>query len=229
LSAGDWAVSTFRGPAAALHGRELPAHPGRQVWVLEPSRPALVVGSTQSDAVADAAVLGERGIDLVRRRSGGGAVLLDPVRTLWVDVLLGRGDPLWHDDVSAAFGWLGRVWCTALRQLGLPATVPAVVARPTAQSRLVCFAGVGAGEVEVAGRKAVGLSQRRTRSAARFQCVAYRGTGSAAGIVDLLAAPSGAVERAALRAHLDRSTTALDVDRTALLDAVVAALPPLDA
>ena len=36
-------------------------------------------------------------------------------------------------------------------------------------SSLVCFAGLGPGEVMVAGRKAVGLSQRRSREGARFQ------------------------------------------------------------
>jgi hypothetical protein len=40
--------------------------------------------------------------------------------------------------------------------------------------RLVCFATVGAGEVTTPDRrKLVGISQRRTRAAARFQCAAY--------------------------------------------------------
>ena len=43
----------------------------------------------------------------------------------------------------------------------------------TAWSKLVCFDGVGAGEVLVGGRKLVGLSQRRTRHAARLQCCWY--------------------------------------------------------
>src|SRR5690606_24455396 len=37
-------------------------------------------------------------------------------------------------------------------------------------SRLVCFAGLAPGEVTVEGRKVVGVSQRRTRTSARFQC-----------------------------------------------------------
>ncbi|MGH9041248.1 MAG: hypothetical protein ACRDZ3_13570, partial [Acidimicrobiia bacterium] len=36
---------------------------------------------------------------------------------------------------------------------------------------VVCFAGLGPGEVtDAAGRKVVGLSQRRTRGHTRFQC-----------------------------------------------------------
>jgi lipoate-protein ligase A len=41
-------------------------------------------------------------------------------------------------------------------------------------SEWVCFAGLGPGEVTVEGRKVVGLSQRRTREAALFQCCAAR-------------------------------------------------------
>jgi lipoate-protein ligase A len=36
----------------------------------------------------------------------------------------------------------------------------------------VCFAGTGAGEVTVRGRKVIGMSQRRTRAGALFQCAA---------------------------------------------------------
>ena len=38
----------------------------------------------------------------------------------------------------------------------------------------ICFAGVGPGEVLLDGRKVVGISQRRTRVGARFQCVVLR-------------------------------------------------------
>ena len=42
----------------------------------------------------------------------------------------------------------------------------------TPWSSLVCFAGLGPGEVVLDGRKVVGLSQRRTRLGARMQTVA---------------------------------------------------------
>jgi len=38
----------------------------------------------------------------------------------------------------------------------------------------VCFAGLGSGEVSVGDRKIVGMSQRRTRDWARFQCLVHR-------------------------------------------------------
>jgi hypothetical protein len=40
-------------------------------------------------------------------------------------------------------------------------------------SRLVCFAALGPGEVSQGSTKLVGISQRRTRQGAKFQCIAY--------------------------------------------------------
>ena len=133
--------------------------------LLEVARPALVLGSTQAESivVGDAA-----GVDVVRRRSGGGAVLVEPGRLVWVDVAIGRDDPLWHDDVGKAFHWLGAAWAAALGIAG--ATVHRGGLIRTAQSDLVCFAGLGPGEVTVDGAKAVGMAQRRTREGALFQC-----------------------------------------------------------
>ena len=49
----------------------------------------------------------------------------------------------------------------------------------------VCFAGLGPGEVTVDGRKVVGISQRRTRAWARFQCAAL-GRWDPAALAELL-------------------------------------------
>ena len=54
------------------------------------------------------------GVDVVRRRSGGGVVLLVPGECLWLDVVVPRDDPRWDDDVARAMWWLGEVWCQAL-------------------------------------------------------------------------------------------------------------------
>jgi len=132
-----------------------------------PTRTAVVLGSTQrSDVVGP----GGGGLDVVRRRSGGGAVLVSPDDPVWIDVWVPVGDPLWTADVSRAFDWLGGTWGRALRALGLTGVVvrtdgPGACSR---WSSLVCFGGVGAGEVTIAGRKAVGLAQRRDRRGAWF-------------------------------------------------------------
>ena len=158
-----WPVEHHEGPAADLHALGVPGE--RLVRLLEVARPALVLGSTQAESivVGDAA-----GVDVVRRRSGGGAVLVEPGRLVWVDVAIGRDDPLGHDDVGKAFHWLGAAGAAALGIAG--ATVHRGGLIRTAQSDLVCFAGLGPGEVTVDGAKAVGMAQRRTREGALFQC-----------------------------------------------------------
>jgi lipoate-protein ligase A len=174
-----WELRRLTGRAAELHAEPLPEAPGRAVWVLEATAPAVVLGSTQSEELVDGEAAAAAGIDVARRRSGGGAVLVLPGEMAWVDVILPAGDPLWDDDIARAAHWLGRAWQSALAELGVGSTE--VHEGPLAcgpLGRLVCFAAVGAGEVTVAGgdgpRKVVGVSQRRTRAAARFQCAAYR-------------------------------------------------------
>ena len=142
-----------------------------------PTGPALVLGSTQSTTVVDDDAADAAGLAVVRRRSGGGAVLVDPDDPVWIDVWLPAGDDLWSPDVTAAFSWLGATWGAALARLGITGiTVQGNGPGPcTRWSSLVCFAGVGAGEVTVGDRKTVGLSQRRTRSGAWFHgaCVLH--------------------------------------------------------
>ena len=90
----------------------------------------------------------------------------------WVDVLIGRDDQLWTDDVGHAFHWLGAVWERSFEALGVKSTMHKGPMRNPQAGRIVCFAGLGPGElVDDAGVKLLGLSQRRTRSVARFQCL----------------------------------------------------------
>ncbi|MGE3619315.1 MAG: hypothetical protein AB7L84_02540 [Acidimicrobiia bacterium] len=187
------------GPAGELHGRPWSEGPGRRIWLLEPAAPALVLGSAQPDAAVDRAAAARAGVEVVRRRSGGAAVLLVPGQVLWVDAVVRRDDELWRADVGAAFRWFGRAWAAALSEVGVAATVHAGAMVRTRWSAAVCFAGLGPGEVTVAGAKLVGISQRRTRDAARFQAVVHH-RWDPAPTLDLLALEPG--ERATARAEL---------------------------
>jgi lipoate-protein ligase A len=157
----SWRIVRTRDRAAALHGMGLPSPVVREVRVLETTAATLVLGSTQAMVQRD-------DIDVVRRRSGGGAVLVEPGGVVWIDVVVPRGDELWDDDVGRAFWWLGDVWVAALGLDGAQVHRGPLVTTPL--SPLVCFAGLGPGEVTVGGRKAVGIAQRRTREGALFQC-----------------------------------------------------------
>lgn len=203
-AAGGWEVEEVSGPAADLHAAsaDLLEAPGegsvtRRVRVLHATSPAVVLGSGQSDEVVDRARADRFGIEVARRRSGGGAVLVGPGESVWVDLLVPRSDPLWSDDVRVSMGWVGEVWSEALAGLvpvGLSVWRGAMLRTPW--SDLVCFAGVGPGEVLATsppgggrlrgerdppgcggavprrgrpGPKLVGVSQRRSRSGALFQ------------------------------------------------------------
>lgn len=166
--------SLVRGPAGELHERPIVA--AANVEILEITRPAVVLGSTQSFDVVNMSRASELGFDVVRRRSGGGVVILQPDDHAWIDVTVPREHHLWSDDVEHASWWLGEVWCDVLRDLDpvgewrvwrdkLVASAP---------ERVVCFASVGPGEVVRSNRKVVGVSQRRTKDAARFQCTVFR-------------------------------------------------------
>jgi lipoate-protein ligase A len=159
-----WRLLRQRGPAAELFAPRDYAG-AATVVVCQAESDALVLGSTQPWVdVAD--------MPVVRRASGGGAVLVGPGRVAWVDVFVPAGHPLWDDDVGRAFWFLGDAWAAALADLGAPGGVVhkgRLVSSP--YSRAVCFAGLGPGEVtRPGGGKAVGIAQRRTRAGALFQC-----------------------------------------------------------
>lgn len=208
---------------ADLHARALPVPLTRAVWVCEPTVPTLVLGSGQRDDVVDLAACEAAGVAVARRRSGGGAVLVEPGRILWLDVLLPAGDERWDDDVARAFLWLGEAWAAALRALGVDAVVHEGGLCTTAWSRLVCFGGLGTGEVTSSpgGPKLVGLSQRRTRDGARFQCAAL-GEWDPQRLVSLLALSPA--ERSDAASALAGAARAVPVDLDDLRAAVLSQL-----
>lgn len=167
----SWWIEHLRGSAADHHGLDVPDPARRSVWAFTLDGPALVLGSTQREGDVDRAAAEALGVAVVRRRSGGGAVLLEPGGVAWIDVVVPRGDPLWHDDVAVAAEWLGEAWVAALAHIGVAGgEVHRGGLACGALGSVVCFGGAGPGEVMVGARKVVGLSQRRTRAGARFQC-----------------------------------------------------------
>ncbi len=166
-----WIIRHSHGDAAAFHASTPVAE--RSVTFHTVERPTLVLGSAQTDADADATIAAALGVDVVRRRSGGGAVLLLPGEFVWADVVVPAGDALWLDDVARSMLWLGRAWTAALAELGVPGRVHEGQLEPSTWSKHVCWAGVGTGEVMGGIGKLVGISQRRSRELARFQTMCH--------------------------------------------------------
>lgn len=187
--AAPWVWETHRGDAGELHGSTAPTAALRTVREQLVTSPAIVLGSSQSEHDLDPAAVSAAAVDVVRRRSGGGAVLLTPGAHVWLDVWLPRTDPSWVDDVGRAGDWLADVWVAAAAALGVPDPRPHRGPLETGPwSAQVCFTGLGPGEVTSGSRKLVGVSQRRTRDWARFQCLVHR-RWDAAGTFALLSTP----------------------------------------
>lgn len=201
----SWRVVERRATAGALHGARPDPLGARLVCVCTPLAPAVVIGSAQPASDFDGERLAAAGIELVRRRSGGGAVLVVPGSQVWLDVFVPSGDVLAHSDIGKSFHWLGDAYAAAIAGvLGIPAGQTGVAVnrgprRATAWSRTLCYAGLGAGEVTVAGRKVVGLSQRRERAGAWIHSMALLSAQTDV-LPGLLAGPEE--RRAAARAAL---------------------------
>lgn len=170
--AAGWRVETVREGIAERAAARPVAE--RRVVVYEVAQPTLVLGSSQGHEAVDWERVRGRGVEVVQRRSGGSAVLVEPGAAVWVDVTIPPDDPHWDRDVGRAFHWLGAAWTELLISAGLTARWHDGPMQRTPWSASVCFAGLGPGEVSVGGRKVVGLSQRRTREGALFQCCALR-------------------------------------------------------
>lgn len=163
----------------------------RTIRVVDADGPALVLGSSQPERQVDHAAAAAAGVAVARRRSGGGAVLVGPDEVLWVDVLVPVGDPLWTSDVSRGGWWLGEAWAAALASVtGAEPEAWRGPMLPTRWSPMICFAGLGPGEVTLNGRKVVGVSGRRTRRGVLFQTAALLRWRPAA-LLDLFALPPG--------------------------------------
>lgn len=141
---------------------------GLEVWVCDPTDAAVVLGSRQTLDLVDESACAEAGFGVVRRRSGGGAVLVRRGHVVWIDVVAAHG--VGPDDIRASMRWVGEAWAEAVGAFVEGRVSVHEGGMVTSEwSDVVCFAGLGPGEVLVDGRKLVGLSQRRTRAGIRVQ------------------------------------------------------------
>jgi hypothetical protein len=217
---GGWHLVERHGPPPALVAAG-PVTGGRVARLGHPTSPAVVVGSAQPCGDFDAARCRELGFELVRRHSGGGAVLVVPGAQVWLDLHVPAGDELWRADLIASSAWVGELWRDALRATGNGEGLAVHAGRlvVTPWSGRICFAGLGPGEVARGRRKVTGLAQRRDRSGAWFFTMAlvlpeqHR-------LATLLATG----EDAELEAQLRAETGAAGCSATALEEALAAGL-----
>jgi len=125
---------------------------------------ALSLGRAQrAEGSHDPRALARWGVDLVRRPTGGTAVLHEHERTYAVVGALGI--PPFSGGVIATYRLVAEAVAAGLARLGV-ATMPRSSGRsPARPSGPACFEHAGGWEIEVDGRKLVGAAQARRRGA----------------------------------------------------------------
>ena len=211
-------VREFTGTAAELHRIAMPTElDAPEIWVMRPVGLAVAMGSSQRRDQFDTDRMQRDGVQLAERRSGGGAVFIDPVATVWIDVVAPKSSALYSPELAENFLLVGRSWQAALGSLGVHAELGVESGGRTAASSVACWAGLGWGELSVDGAKVVGLSQRRTRWGSRVQAIAVL-DGSSARIGDYLTDEGRTVVRGAI------PTVRIDIPTDSLEAAAIAAL-----
>jgi len=171
--------------------------------------PCLSLGRNQPLADVDLGACQAAGVDMVRRPTGGRAILHTDELTYSIAML--QKDPRARGDVVESYRRLSEGLLAGLAGLGVGSAQAAEAAQatrwlePETEPTAICFETPSRYEIAVNGRKLVGSAQWRARGG-----VLQHGTlplqGDVARVVDLLAFPSS--ERAAQRqALLTRATT----------------------
>jgi lipoate-protein ligase A len=131
---------------------------------------AVVLGSSQRGQASGPHAIGLRGMEVVVRMAGGGAVLTGP----WMSsasIVLPYNHRLVRRDPVETYRWLGEIYASVLCDLGMDARALAPEEARELQRRPVredlnwaCYGGLSPWEVVVGQRKIVGLAQVRRRT-----------------------------------------------------------------
>jgi lipoate-protein ligase A len=147
---------------ALLRGRLADtAPPTLRFFAWRPPTISLGYGQVLDDRI-DVAAAAALGIGLVRRPTGGSAILHEgPELELTYSVTARAGDFDAAGDLLATYRWIGAALAAGINRLGASVEmVPVQPSDPTAMPAF-CFARTGSYELEVAGLKVVGSAQRR--------------------------------------------------------------------
>ena len=195
----------------ALHGHAA-ATGDVVVRVYQWSRPTLSFGRNQTAAGAyDRELIAARGIEVVRRPTGGRAVLHHRELTYSVVAPLALGAGL-----SDAYGRINELLLATLRALGVDASLAKLDVPTPLPTAAPCFEVPTTGELTLGGRKLVGSAQWR-EGGALLQHGSILVDDDQSGVAELLMARSPAPPApATLREALGRAPTAEELAATLL-------------
>jgi lipoate---protein ligase len=194
---------------ATMHEGSLPA----LRWYVS-EQPVLVLGNGQSLDCVDLSACRASDVEVLRRTSGGTAVLVDRY-AVSMEVALPLRHPLALGDIVRSYQWIGELWAQTLQVLGVEQAraIPLEEVRslpkmaPDDPVRLACYGTLSPFEPVVGLRKVVGLSQVRRRSAVLYQVGTYLRWHPRA-LAALLSVPDA--ERAPLSLRLQGAAAGLD-------------------
>lgn len=156
----------FDGPASGAVNMDRDAsllaghHPGDdpilRLYRWEPA--AVTIGYNQDFSAFDEPGIKSAGYDLVRRPTGGRAIL--HADELTYAVIGSSPGPIFGASLHETYLKINQALLVFLADLGLAADISAGESREAAQG-LVCFRSAGRHEISVAGRKIIGSAQRR--------------------------------------------------------------------
>jgi lipoate-protein ligase A len=168
--------------------------------------PCLSLGYAQPLSDVDLTRLQAHGWDLVRRPTGGRAIL--HTDELTYSVVAPPGEERLAGTVLEAYHRLAEALLAALHQLGLPAEIQEGNAAPSGpNANPVCFEVPSTSEITVRGKKLVGSAQARRKEGV-LQHGSLPLTGDLSRIVDVLAYPEEDARRRAGARLLERAATA---------------------
>jgi len=121
------------------------------------------LGLGQRDEVLDMEAVRAAGLDVVRRPTGGQALLHD--RELTYSVVASQQDPAVGGTLMQSYHAISEALLAGLRDLGVSGEGAACEPRPASGLTPICFASASAEEVLVEGRKLIASAQWRSRGA----------------------------------------------------------------
>jgi len=194
----------------------------------------LSLGYFQPLAEVDVAQCARRGIDVVRRPTGGSAILHD--RELTYSLAAPQTDPHLQGDLLTSYRSIAAVLVRALRDLGAevtlaptpsdgqPETGPRQPSEAHRRDRPVpCFVRPAGYEILAHGKKLVGSAQVR-RGSALLQHGAIPLDGDVAAICPLLAQPPSEQEQTAVQLRLSATTLSRAAGRTVTVEEAARAI-----
>lgn len=143
--------------AALLAGHRPGDDPVLRLYRWEPA--AVTIGYNQNFSDFDEEAIRAAGYDLVRRPTGGRAIL--HADELTYAVIGTSPGPVFGNSLHETYMKINEALLAFLADLGIAADISPGESRDEARG-LVCFRSAGRHEVSVAGRKIIGSAQRRT-------------------------------------------------------------------